>query len=109
MMLWRGLKECAGEWEGKERPGQAGVESWLPTMPCCQEHVCVLLGSLFFFLSPFNESNTDPMESSPTKSWPPKTWRPSLRYLHLLNPVGYATDQRWVGEVGRSLLWLLAI
>lgn len=108
-MLWRGLKECAGEWEGKERPGQAGVESWLPTMPCCQEHVCVLLGSLFFFLSPFNESNTDPMESSPTKSWPPKTWRPSLRYLHLLNPVGYATDQRWVGEVGRSLLWLLAI
>lgn len=79
LMLWRGLKECAGEWEGKERAGQAGVESWLPTLLCCQEHfsVCVLLGSLFFFLSPLNESNAGFMESGPTESWPPKTWRPS--------------------------------
>lgn len=39
--------------------------------------VCVLLGSLFFFLSPLNESNAGLMESGPTESWPPKTWRPS--------------------------------
>lgn len=45
LMLWRGLKECAGEWEGKERAGQAGVESWLPTLLCCQEHFCVCVCS----------------------------------------------------------------
>lgn len=87
-MLWRGLRECAEEWEGKERVGQAGVESWLPTLPCCQDHVCVLLGSLFFFLSPFNESNTGPMESGPTESLASQDLVTLLRYLHLLNPVG---------------------
>lgn len=60
--------------EGKCRPGGGG--NWLPTLPCCQEHVCVLLGSVFFFLSPFNESNPGPMQSGPPESWPPKTWRP---------------------------------
>ena len=38
--------------------------------------MCVLLGSLFFFLSPFNESAAGPMASGPTEGWPPKTWRP---------------------------------
>lgn len=35
--------------EGKRRPGGGG--NWLPTLPCCQEHVCVLLDSVFLPLS----------------------------------------------------------
>lgn len=35
--------------EGKRRPG--GGRNWLPTLPCCQEHVCVLLDSVFLPLS----------------------------------------------------------
>lgn len=64
--------------EGKSGPGGGGKlaphSALLPRAFLC---VCVLLGSLFFFLSPLNESNAGLMESGPTESWPPKTWRPS--------------------------------
>lgn len=76
-MLWRGLKECAGD-NGRGRKEQTR-RGWKVGSPFClaAKSMCVCSWALFVFLSPSNESNAGPMESGPTESWPPKTWRPS--------------------------------
>lgn len=95
---WRSVM---GNGRGRKDRARRG---WKVGSPLClaAKSMCVCSWALSFFLSPFNESNTDPMENGPTKSWPPKIWRPSLRYLHLLNPVGLCRRPAAGGRSGEE-------
>lgn len=91
--------------EGKNRPGGGGK---LAPHSALLPRACVCAPGLlcFFFLSPFSESNTGPMESGLTESLASQNLETLLRYLHLWD---YAAGQQWEGEVGWSLLWLLVL